>query len=104
LIESRELPKCPVCQARFRESSNCPRCGADLRPLMTLIARAYGLRLDANRALQANDFERACKLACQAQALCSTPKGEDLRLLSSWLLVDKSLELQHLLGDEAKPA
>jgi hypothetical protein len=104
LIEGHELPRCPVCQARFRESSTCSRCGADLVPLMSLIARAYRLRLEARKALQADDFERTRKLASEAQALCSTPKGEDLRLLSSWLLVDKSLELQHLLGDEAKPA
>jgi predicted amidophosphoribosyltransferase len=86
LIESHELPRCPVCQARFRESSTCPRCGADLGPLMTLIARAYRLRLEASQAFQAGDFERARKLASQAQAICSTRKGEDLRLLSSWLL------------------
>ena len=101
MIERHELPKCPVCQARFRESRTCPRCGADLVPLMILIARAYRLRLEAKQALQADDFERARKLASQAQALCSTPKGKDMRLLSSWLLVDKSLELQHLLSKQA---
>jgi HSP20 family molecular chaperone IbpA len=92
LIERRELPKCPVCQARFRESSTCSRCGADLVPLMTLIVRSYRLRLLARRALQAGDFERARKLAREAQALCSTRKGEDLRLLSSWLLLARSFE------------
>ena len=86
MIETRELPKCPVCQARFRESSTCSRCGADLIPLMNLIARAYRLRLEARQALQTGDFERARKLAAQAQAICSTRKGKDLRLLSSWLL------------------
>jgi HSP20 family protein len=90
LIERYALPKCPVCQARFRESSTCSRCGADLVPLMTLIVRSDSLRLGAKRALQADDFERARKLASEAQALCSTRKGEDLRLLSSWLLLARS--------------
>lgn len=86
MIESHELPKCPVCQARFRGSSTCSRCGADLAPLMILIASAYRLRLEARQSLHAGDFERARKLAAQAQAIRSTQKGEDLRLLSSWLL------------------
>ena len=92
MIERYELPKCPVCQARFRESSSCSRCGADLVPLMTLIVRSYRFRLEARRALQTDDFERARKLASRAQALCSTRKGEDLRLLSSWLLLARSFE------------
>jgi len=68
---------------------------------MNLIARAYHLRLEARQALQEGDFERARKLASEAETLCSTSKGEDLRLLSSWLL--GSFELQHHLGDEASP-
>jgi hypothetical protein len=86
LIERDELPQCPVCQARFRDSSTCSRCGADLGPLMFLIARAYHLRQDARRALQTGDFERVQKLASEAQAICFTQKGGDLRLLSAWLL------------------
>ena len=87
MIEREEFPRCPDCQARFRESRTCSRCGADLVPLMNLIARAYRLRLEARKALQAGDFERARKLASEAETLCSTSKGEGLRLLSSWLLV-----------------
>ena len=83
---SDESPKCPVCQARFRGASKCSRCGADLDSLMLLMAKAYQLREDARRALRAGDCERAQKLALEAQATCSTQRGEDLRLLSSWLL------------------
>jgi hypothetical protein len=53
---------------------------------MLLTAKAYQLRQDARRALQAGDFERAQKLALEAQATCFTQRGEDLRLLTSWLL------------------
>jgi len=81
-----ESPKCPVCQARFRGSGTCSRCGADLDSLMLLMAKAYQLREGAKRALQAGDCERAQRLASEAQATCSTQRGDDLRLLSSWLL------------------
>ena len=86
MIERDESPKCPVCQARFRGSGTCSRCGADLDSLMLLVAKAYQLREDARRALQGGDYERAHRLASEAQATCSTQRGEDLRLLSSWLL------------------
>jgi uncharacterized protein HemY len=52
---------------------------------MLLMAKAYQLREDAKRALQAGDYERAQRLASEAQATCSTQRGEDVRLLSSWL-------------------
>jgi hypothetical protein len=86
LIERDESPKCPVCQARFRGSGTCSRCGADLESLMLLIAKAYQLREDARMTLQTGDYERAHRLASEAQVTCSTQKGDDLRLLSSWLL------------------
>ena len=83
-MESDESPKCPVCQAGFRGSGTCSRCGAELDSLMLLMAKACQLREDARRALQAGDYERAQRLALEAQATCSTQRGEDLRLLSSW--------------------
>jgi len=85
-MEQDESPRCPVCQARFRDSRTCSRCGADLEPLMLLIAKAHQLREDARRALRGGDHERARRLAAEAQATCSTQKGGELWLLSSWLL------------------
>jgi predicted amidophosphoribosyltransferase len=87
-----ELPKCPVCQARFRGSATCSRCGAELDSLMLLLAKAYQLREEARKALQAGDWEQALKLALEAQATCSTQRGEDLRLLTSWLLWSAAAE------------
>ena len=81
-----ESPRCPVCQARFRGSEKCPRCGADLELLMLLVVKAYQLRENSRRALQAGDYELALRLASEAQAICCTRRGEDLRLLGSWLL------------------
>jgi predicted amidophosphoribosyltransferase len=86
LIEPDESPKCPVCQARFRGSATCSRCGADLDSLMSLIAKAYQLREESRRALLADNYATAQRLASEAQATCSTRIGEDLRLLSSWLM------------------
>jgi len=77
---------CPVCQARFRNSPTCLRCGADLAPLLLLIDQAYRLRQRAKWALESGDVERAQEGAAEAEKLCSTQKGRDLWLLSSWLL------------------
>jgi predicted amidophosphoribosyltransferase len=86
LIGKDEPPKCPVCQARFRGSAICSRCGADLQPLFSLIDHAYRLRQSARKAMETGDIERAQELAAEAEAACSTEKGRGLWLLSSWLL------------------
>jgi hypothetical protein len=85
-MERDESPRCPVCLARFRDSSTCPRCGADLKPLMLLMARAHRLRHDARSALQKDDLERALRLAAEAQATHLTSMGRNLWLLCAWLL------------------
>ena len=78
--------RCPVCQARFRNSPTCLRCGADLAPLLLLIDQAYRLRQRAKWALESGDVERAQEGAAEAEKLCSTQKGRELWLLSAWLL------------------
>jgi hypothetical protein len=85
-MERDELPRCPVCHARFRGSCTCPRCGADLAPLMLLMAKAHRLRQDARGALQVGDHERALRLAGEAQTTCSSSEGRELSLLCAWLL------------------
>lgn len=85
MIETGEPARCPVCRARFRGSTICSRCGADLEPLMTVMARAYHLRQLAARALQEGNYEHAERFAAQAQANCATPRGRDLERLGAWL-------------------
>jgi hypothetical protein len=77
--------RCPVCQARFRGSRICSRCGADLEPLMLLTVKAWQLRQAARQALDAGDAGRALGLAVEAQGTQNTGSGEDLRLLGAWL-------------------
>jgi hypothetical protein len=72
---------CPVCRARFRQSPECPRCGADLRPLMRLAAASRLVRSRASDALREGDLERARALAAQAEALHATASGWRLRVL-----------------------
>ena len=86
MIGNDEHPSCPVCQARFRDSAICSRCGADLRSLLLLLEHAYRLRREARKELETGDFRRAQELAEEAEAVCSTQKGRELWLLSSWLL------------------
>ena len=78
--------RCPVCQASFRNSSTCLRCGADLAPLLLLIDQAYRLRQRARWALESGDFDQGQEAAAEAEKVCSTQRGRELWLLSSWLL------------------
>ena len=54
---------CPVCQARFRGSSECSRCGADLGTIMGLAAGAWRMREAARQAIAEGDAARAHALA-----------------------------------------
>lgn len=78
------LSRCPACRARFRESRECGRCGADLGPIMRLQARAWRAREDARGALEKGDTARALELAVLAQRLCSTPSGRRLLAILDW--------------------
>ncbi|MEQ8818938.1 MAG: hypothetical protein RLY93_01740 [Sumerlaeia bacterium] len=78
-------PKCPVCRAKFRASVECPRCGADLRPLMTAILRAWHLRQQAREALRRHDPEAAEPLAADSLRLHATESGRRLHLLARLL-------------------
>jgi hypothetical protein len=77
--------KCPVCEARFRRERRCPRCGADLFPLMLLAAKSFLLRQAGREALRAGDARGAHELARQAQALCDTPRGRRLFTFTRWV-------------------
>ena len=76
---------CPVCRARFRGETECSRCGADLRPLMILLARAALLRSAARAALLGERFEEAADLAREAQEVRWTPGGAAIVALADWL-------------------
>ena len=82
LSRSSAADRCPVCNARFRGTPSCSRCGADLRPLMSLAARAVALRNRARRALAAGDAARAANLAHHANLFASHPSARALRLLA----------------------
>jgi hypothetical protein len=72
---------CPVCQARFRGSAQCSRCGANLSPLMLLAAHAYTMRQSARRALRQGDCASAQDSAKAAQRLHSTAEGNLLTII-----------------------
>ena len=76
---------CPVCRARFRGASECSRCGADLTPVMTLVASAWRMRQAARQALAAGEFARSRELASRAQQICYTRAGKGLEALGAWL-------------------
>jgi hypothetical protein len=74
---------CPVCLARFRGSSQCSRCGADLTALMLLAAHAYVLRQAARQSLRQGDCRAALDSAQAAQRLHSTAEGSLLSVIST---------------------
>ncbi len=75
----KEDLRCPVCQARFRASAECSRCGADLTALMLLAAHAYLLRQTARQSLMQRDCQTALASVQVAQHLHSTEEGSLLR-------------------------
>lgn len=79
--DERRAPLCPVCRARFRGAARCSRCGADLSPLMLLIAHAYRLRQQARQALCAGNRLRAFDYAEKSQRLHATLEGDLLQLV-----------------------
>jgi len=80
-----EKPKCPVCRARFRETAECSRCGADLEPLMRTVARAWRLRETARKEIGLGRFDKARRLAEAAERARHTEAGRKLLLLMEWL-------------------
>ena len=73
---------CPACRAAWRAVATCPRCGADLAPLMRLAVRAWTLRETARTALRAGDGVEALAAARAAYALERTPQAQRLLTLS----------------------
>lgn len=69
---------CPACQSPFQGKAACPQCDADLKPLMTAIARAFHLRCQSRKALGQGQYQSARRLATQAQRLHHTFRGESL--------------------------
>lgn len=83
---------CPVCQARFRGSRECSRCGADLGTIMGLAVTAWRLREAARQAIAGGELPHARALAARAQEVCRTPAGGDLEMVSSWLAATEDAE------------
>ncbi len=74
--------KCPVCRARSRGDVTCPRCAADLEPLLGVIGRAAIARQHARVALEKGHWREARAWAETAQRLQATPLGRQLRALT----------------------
>lgn len=78
-------PHCPVCKARFRGQSVCPRCGSDLSRLMRVIACAQQLRRRARQALCEGRYAEARALADRAQTLQRTGPGYEIAQMARLL-------------------
>lgn len=67
------MERCPLCNARVKGNSDCPRCRADLGPLLALKSQSDVLCRQAVKALDAGDPDRAKDLALQAASCQATP-------------------------------
>ncbi|MDA0840988.1 MAG: hypothetical protein O3B01_23265 [Planctomycetota bacterium] len=74
--------KCPVCGAKFRGTTECSRCGADLSPLMRLATRAWLVRQQAIDALLLGNPQLAEQLAAEAMSNRSSPENLALEVLA----------------------
>lgn len=82
MTAATEELRCPVCQAQFRGTGNCSRCGADLRRLMRLVVGAHAARQAARGALLAGNVELAWAQLHLAQRCRKTAVGTDLARLA----------------------
>jgi len=80
--EGEASPRCPVCAARFRGATGCSRCGADLTPLMALLAQAHALRCRALAGLLRGQAWLPLRLLDAAERLHAAEAGRRLRLLA----------------------
>ena len=74
--------RCPACRAPWRAVATCPRCGADLAPVMRLAVRAWALREAARAALRAGGAAEALAKARAAYALEQTPRASRVLALA----------------------
>lgn len=88
--KDKETLKCPVCRASFKETKECTRCGADIKPLMTVTAKAYVLRKAARDLMFLGDLDRSLEFAEKAQKLHRTDAGGKLKLLNKWLISQRA--------------
>ena len=67
---------CPTCRAPWRGTSECPRCGSDLAPLMRVCAAAWRHRRAAAAALAAGEWSDALHHARTAKQFDTKESAE----------------------------
>jgi Flp pilus assembly protein TadD len=70
---------------------------------MLIAAKAWRLRREARRSIEAGDFGCAITLASRAQELQRTPSGESLRLLGAWLERNRVYRQLEISESESRP-
>ena len=97
-----DFARCPACRASWRGVTTCPRCGADLAPLMRLATRAWALRESARTAIVGGDAVAALAHARAAYQLERSPRGR--RLLALALMsVGHVAEAREMIGHVERP-
>ncbi|HHH39001.1 MAG TPA: hypothetical protein ENK50_05440 [Sedimenticola sp.] len=72
------MERCPVCRARLKGASLCPRCGSDLSRVLQAARRARQLEHEAVLQLAGGAPEQARETLRRALALKTTPLARSL--------------------------
>jgi len=76
------MERCPLCRARLRGQTLCPRCGADLHLAQCAATAAQTLTLQAMHAMTRDDWKGAAQALEQALALEHSKLRRHLRNLA----------------------
>jgi len=87
---NREVERCPVCRARFKDDPSCYRCGADLSFLLNIEQQVAALERQALHCCIKENRSAARVVLTQALALKQTPMTKVLAQFVDWLPEEQS--------------
>ncbi len=87
------MERCPVCQARIRNGTNCPRCKTDLKTVIQSEKIAQQWLVKTIHYLQNNEIEPAIKALENSLWLNKTPLGLSVRQFLIQQQIRKILKL-----------
>jgi len=73
------MERCPICKARLKETTTCPRCGADLANALNIEHQSEILLNNALKQLETGNLSAAKQAVEQSIQLKAEPLGIVLR-------------------------
>jgi len=73
------MERCPICKARLKEDTTCPRCGADISSTLNIEQESEILLNNALKQLETGNISAAKQAVEQSIKLKAEPLGLALR-------------------------